>query len=223
MPVLVEDVFKQVTALSRKGSTGYHSSSDFNDQSRLVQSLLYDYYFSMYETNQRIPDSLKPFLKTPVLPVAASVLSYPADYRHRIEVAVGVVSGGNVTYESCPHQHGKEEAYASSSYIRSGNIAKGRFYHCLYGDHIKIIPEAFNGVVRLKYLAIPTNAVRNFTVDTGNDVENYNPTGSVNFEWLSMDETNLVDLFLYLKGIQTRQSELLSWVSQKNQLSAGKN
>lgn len=223
MPVLVEDVFKQVTALSRKGSTGYHSSNDFNDQCRLVQSLLYDYYFSMYENSQRIPDSLRPFLKTPVLNVVNSILSYPADYRHRIEVAIWIVTKGAADYCACPHVHGMEEAYASASFIRSGSIAKKRFYHCLYSTYIKIIPEAFNGVARLKYLSAPIAAFRNFTIDTANDVENYNPIGSVNFQWESMDETNLVDLFLHLKGIQTRQSELLSWVSQKNQLSAGKN
>lgn len=213
----VDQIFRQVVNLSRKGQTGDYTGSDFNLQQSLVQSMLFDWYFDRYEKDQRIPDSLRPFISEPLLPIIDGEVTLPSDYRHRIEVQVGyVISGQSPTYYPCPYAAGNAEIETRISYVRRPSSARRRFYHTIKASTLKILPTDFNGHVRLKYLAHPADAVWGSTLDTDNDVENYSAGASTNFLWEPQDEQNLVDLFLYLKGIQTRQSELLEWVAQKN-------
>jgi hypothetical protein len=215
--ISVESVFQNVLALSRKGSTGYSSSADFNAQQRMVQDTLFAYYFERYEKDQAIPDSLRPFIKQPALNCALGSVTLPSDYRHRLECQFGYTSGGSVTYHPCPYLAANEEVETMDSYIRKPSADKRRFYHTLAAGAINVLP-AINGILKLKYLSSPANAVRGYTVDSTNFVENYSSGTSTNFAWEPQDETNLVDLFLYLKGISARQSELLQWVAQKRQL-----
>lgn len=214
----VNSVYLQVRALSRKDEAGYHSSDDFNAQQRLAQALLYDWYFARYERDQRVPDSLKPFLREVILPISSGEVSLPSDYRHRVEVAAGYNAAGTITYYPCRHLHGNEEVGTERSYVRRPSAEKRRFYHTIKSDALKILPTSFNGVVRLKYLAVPADAVWGSIVDADNNIEDYDAGTSTDFEWEAMDETNLVDIMLYLKGIQARQSELLEWVASKNSI-----
>ena len=215
----VNDVYEQVATLSRKAENGYHSGEDFNAQARLVQAYLFDWYFARSEKNQRIVDSLRPFIKEPVLPINSGEVALPSDYRHRIEVAVGYVQNNTDTeFYPAPYIDGKEEVRSSRSYVRRPSITRKRFYHTIKASTIKILPTDFNGVVRLKYLAYPADVNWASQIDTDNDVENYTSTGSIHFEWEPMDEQNIVSLFLFLKGIQTRQSELIQWVAEQRQI-----
>lgn len=213
----VDQIFRQVVNLSRKGQTGDYTGSDFNLQQSLVQSMLFDWYFARYEKDQKVPDSLRPFISEPLLPIIDGEVTLPSDYRHRVEVQVGyVIAGPTITYYPCPHVAGNAEIETRISYVRRPSSARRRFYHTIKASTLKILPTDFTGHVRLKYLAQPADAVWGSTLDTDNDVENYDSASSTNFLWEPQDEQNLVDLFLYLKGIQTRQSELLEWVAQKN-------
>lgn len=214
----VNSVYEKIQALSLKNSSGYHSNSDFNQQQRLVQDTLFEWYFSVFEATQRIPEALAPFIKEPSIPISDGRIPYPSDYRHRIEVSVAWADGKNITWHRCPYQPAKEVAEYADSFIRRPRKEKRLFYHTFSSLGIDILPKDHIGAARLKYLSTPPDAIRNVTVDTVNIVENYNPTGSVNFAWPSQEESNIVDIFLYFKGIQTRTSELLAWVSQKNQL-----
>lgn len=215
--VSVESVYQNVLALSRKGSTGYSSSADFNAQQRLVQDILFEYYFYRYEQDQMIPDALKPFIKQPVLGCNSGVVLFPADYRHRLECQFGYTSGGGVTYYPCIYLAANEEVATNASFIRRPSAARRQFYHTIAASSIKVLP-AINGVLKLKYLANPADAVRGFTVNSTDYVEDYNAGTSTDFQWEAQEQTNLVDLFLYLKGLSTRQSELLTWVAEKRQL-----
>lgn len=217
--VSVESVYKNVLALSRKGSTGYSSSDDFNEQQRLVQDTLFAWYFDSYERNQVVPDALRPFLKEPTLACSGGNVALPSDYRHRIECQFVFIAASGNTVHPCPYLPGNEEAATLDSYIRKPSADKRRFYHKLLSTGIKVLP-GINGALKLKYLCTPPDANRAFTVDTVNYVENPNPGASIDFQWPSQEEGNLVDIFLYLKGISTRQSELLTWVAQKKQFTS---
>lgn len=213
----VDQIFQQVLILSRKGQTGDYNGVEFNTQQRLVQDLLFEWYFDRWETNQAIPDSLRPFLKEPILLVSNGIFDIPSDYRHRLEVSVGnVVNGQDTVYWPAPYLAANEEIETSVSYVRKPSIALNRYYHTIQTTTFKVLPTTFNGVARLKYLANPADALWNSEVDTDENIEDYSASGSIDFEWEPLDEKNLVDLFLYLKGITTRQSELLEWVAQKD-------
>ena len=215
----VDSIYKQVAAQARKEQSGYNGGADFNRQQRLVQNTLFEWYFQRYERDQRVPDSLRPFIKEPNLAISSGEVTLPSDYRHRIEVQVGyVVSGQTTQYYPCPHLQGNSEVETSISYVRRPSAVRKRFYHTLKTGTLKILPVTFAGIVKLKYLSQPADAVWNSSIDTTNIVENYTSSGSVHFEWEPMDETHLVDLFCYFIGIKTRQSELLEWVGQKNLL-----
>lgn len=220
--ISVDSVYQKVRQISLKESAGYSSPADFNAQQRVVQDMLFEWYFRRYEIDQRIPDSLAPFYKESIATIMVGEVSYPDDYRHRIEVQVGYVSQGTTTYHACPHIAEKEEAESQRTVVRRASATKRRFYHRLLSESIAILPSNFNGRVKLKYFAQPADAIWGATLDAVNNVYNYDAGTSTDFLWRPQDETNLVDLFLYLKGIQTRTSELLEWVGQKNQLSYNK-
>lgn len=211
----VNSVYQQVQTLSRKNQAGYASGNEFNDQVRLVQNILFDYNMDRYEKDLGIADSLHPFLQSVAIPIVAGRVTLPTDYRHRVEVSVGYISGAVTTYYSAPYLQGNEEQETNESYVRRPNIERRRFYHTIDASGIKILPT-MNGKVLLKYLRQPVDAVWAFDDNTTAYTEDYNSATAVHFEWEPKDETNLVDLFLYLKGIQVRQSELLEWVATKN-------
>lgn len=215
--ISVDSLYQKVSQLSRKGSTGYLSNDMFNRALAIAQENLFMYYMERYEQSIVAHDALLPFLKTPVLPINTGVVAYPSDFRYRIAVHVGYVSGGVTSYHNCPYLEEKEEIESVNSTVRRPDAAKRRFYHSVTSSGIKIYPEDHKGVVRLKYLSAPPVASRAVTIDTNNVVENYNPTGTVNLIWGEQDETNFVDVLLALFGIQQKQSELIEWVQQKNQ------
>lgn len=212
----VNQIFQQVATLSRKGQTGDYVGDQFNRQQSLVQSMLFDWYFARYEQNQKVPDSLRPFIKEVNAFASSGVIGLPYDYRHRLEVTVSVTSGSTTTQYECPHLAANEEIATRKSWVRRPSVANGRFYHTLQSSSIKVLPETGNFSVKLKYLANPANAAWGSVINVESDVEDYSAADSTNFEWLPQDEQNLVDLFLYLNGITHRQTELLDWVAKKN-------
>lgn len=214
----VNSVYEQVSALSRKGQAGYHNGAEFNEQQRLVQNMLFDYNMMLYEKDQAATDSLIPFLEEVEIPIVGGFAAYPADYRHRIRVSVGYISGTTTTYYTSRYLNVNGDQETLESYVRRPSAARKRFYHTLTADGIKIYPDTFVGKIKLRYFRQPANAVWGYTDDTTNIVETYNSSTSTDFEWGPEDESKLVDLFLYLKGIQTRHSELIQWVAMKNNI-----
>ena len=49
-----------------------------------------------------------------------------------------------------------------------------------------------------------------------NEEENYDAGATVDLEWDAHELPNFVDLMLWHKGLQTRETALMQWVGQKS-------
>ena len=64
--------------------------------------------------------------------------------------------------------------------------------------------------VKVKYLKVPTNVVWNYTLD-GQGRPVYNPTGSVNPEWMDNDIDELIGRACKILGISIKENALVSY------------
>lgn len=222
--VSVERVFQQVEELSRKERSAFAGSESFNRQQSLVQSTLFDYYTARYGLNRSVPEALLPFLKVEVIPAVAQYVAFPADFRSTLDIGARVVTsvpGGEPNVQVFPAMPllANEENATVMSAVRKPGVKCKKFYWAPRQGGFKIYPKEITSV-EVKYLAVPADAFRNYTTNPVTDVEDPNPTGTIDFLWQPDEEANLVDLFLIYRGIQTRNTDLLQWVAAKKQIVA---
>jgi len=227
--ISVQTVFERVKDLSRKDKAGYTSAAEFNRNLAEAQTLLMDWYYKMFEANEKTLDSLAPFIKETSLLITNQFCAFPTDYRHKLE------GGYNFTYNNCDGvnpttntvgmQHLKtgEVMKTLSSAIRKPKIdvekQTGKFAYTFVNNMIKVYPKELTGSIYFKYITDPPVSLYNVTIDLVNQEEDYDPATSIDLQWGEQDQSNLVDLMLFFKGIQVREGDLLQWVVQKHQYS----
>jgi len=226
IPVL--DIFKRVQDLSRKDKSGYMSSEEFTRDLNETQQILMDYRWDRFAKKQITIDSLNPFVKEVELRIDKGFVDFPEDYRHRIEM--GNVFVENVYNEDCTVSNPSveetelrylapnEERLTMSSFIRRPNIAKKRIYHTFVNNRIKILPKETIGYVVLKYLSQPPDAIYATVVNPTSDKEDYDAGTSVDLIWNRQDLHDIVDIMLLFKGIEVRESALISWVMNRKRI-----
>jgi len=247
--ISVQKVFNRVRDLSRKDKAGYMSSEEFNRDLSEAQTLLMDYYYKMFEQHQRALDSLEPFIKVTNLPILNQFCEFPTDYRHKLEAGycftknstkkaadcdianIGnncIVGNPTVDVRGMQHLNSNEVLKTLSSSIRKPKInlekGTGKFAYELVNNKIKVYPKELNGFVQWKYIADPTEALYNTTLDIANQEEDFNPTDalinpSVDLAWNEQEQPQLVSLMLMFKGIEVRETALIQWVMQQHQYS----
>lgn len=220
----VDQIYQSLRALSTKGKGGYTETNEFNQDSKRAELLLWQFYSEQYERSREIPEAMYPFLaKQNIALTVDGLVSLPADYGHFVLVnyaRITSVPGGEplVNEYNTNYLAKEEEGNTLESAVRSPSFEKRRFYYGFYpGNKIKIFPTGITGQARVQYLRFPIYAVRGYTVDSTNDEQNYNPSTSTQYEWPAQEENNLIDLLLMAKGLQTRDSELIQWASQRQQ------
>jgi hypothetical protein len=222
--ISVQLVFERVQDLSRKDKAGYMSSEEFNRDLGQAQNILFRYFYQQFEDRQQIVDSLNPFHKTVNLPIANGFCEFPADYRHRTEVGYLFVENPLCGLEQptvepipMPYLNANEVMETLVSAIRKPSKEKKRVYHTFINNKIEVHPYSLTGYIKFKYLAVPPTAIYATTLDLANDQENYDPLNSIDLIWNQQDTDNLVDLLLFFKGLEVRESALLEWVGMKKQ------
>ena len=226
MAIPIQLIFERLQDLSRKDKAGYMSSEEFNRDFAQAQTDLFEFYFQQYERTQSIVDSQLPFLKEVNLPITAGYCDFPADYRHRVEVAyfylknADTCKAGEPASDEIPmyYLNANEERETQASAIRRPSLADKNLYHLFINGKIKVLPTTLIGLIKFKYFIAPPAAFYAVTLDVTNDQENFDPALSINPIWNMQDEQNLVDLLLFYKGIETRESALIQWVAQRKQL-----
>lgn len=211
----VNIVKKTADELARGQAGAYASGDEFNRLQRQAQSWLFDYYIQTWESTGY--ESLLPFLRTKSIGVSAGEFSMPSDVRKIARVEVEEISGGAVAKtHPCIFIPTISKGSASASALRSANVAKTRYYYSPSGQNKFWVGKEVSQVKVTYFVNIP-DAVWGFTLDATNVVENYNAATSVHFEWPVKDQDNLVDIFLFLRGLQTKQSDIINWLMAKKQ------
>ena len=218
----VNDVKVEAESLSRAAAEFYSSSDDFNSDSRRAESLLMDYYIQ--RSDGFLHPALSPFRLQFDATINANLFTLPSDCRF-----LETVSAVKLTQNPSTGAYSSDEtaavflprpAVAASlgSSIRGGSARKNRYsYYLQGGNQYGFIPRGSVPLARLRYVRYPVFAVWGATDDPTNQVQNYDPDISTNYEWNESDRRNLVDILLYLRGLRCEQPELWAWLANQSQ------
>lgn len=225
----VDEVFQSVRALIRKDKGGYITNAEFNRISVLAETMLWNFWAQQFDKTQSVPTALRPFITKPEDDLYVGDegnVELPDNFGRLLGIQYGVVTNSaantSVTayYPSQPC-HESEISNLKYSAVRGPSLARKRFYHVLTGDYLTTYPAHAGNVVSIRYLAIPTFAVRGVTTDSTNDQENYSSGTSTNYMWPDSELNNLIDVILLHYGMSIRESELVSWVQTQRGIAAG--
>jgi hypothetical protein len=219
----INTVFVDVNILAAKDQAGgYTSGDEFNKAVELAQIQLLEFH-AQSVPEQRSIDALLPFIVSSALPITIATPSHvvPSDYYRTLEVTVDYVTNAvncgdsNVRTVKAPQFVAPSVwQYTNESPIRKPSK---RWPQYTYRDMMVEVRPGYNGTIGLRYIRYPLAAVWGYTTGPGGQV--YNPATSTNFEWPEEQITNLVDILLYLKGIQIRDSTVINWLRVKGDIS----
>jgi hypothetical protein len=205
-----------------KGKGGYGTNAQFNDDVRRMQTMLQNYFINRYAESNVIEESLSPFITQQTITLTDYTAPKPTSFRHKIsakyQYSINNDDFSNSSLQEFPliELRANEWDATHDSVIRGANKEKERGYYGIMSDTMRF---SFNkGDVIVTYIKTPPTAVRQVTLDVATDNENYNPTGTVDLIWNESDENNLIDIMLWFKGIQIRESEIMNWVISSKQL-----
>lgn len=223
--ISIEWLYKRLEDLSRKDKAGYMSDTEFTRDVNQASNILLEYYHLQYEKGQNTLDALQPFITEKRLPIVNGYVDFPSDYRHRLELGYIYVTNTNKCEDNPPTQdpypmdylNSNEEMHNERSPIRKSSIEKKRFYHLFVNNKIKVLPSSLTGFVNLKYIRRPIDALYSVKFDTINRQQNFDAATSVDLEWSEQESHNIVDLLLFFKGLEVRETALINWVMQHKQ------
>jgi len=219
--ISIYSLWESVRDLTRKDNAGWTDMDEFSRLVNNAQQDLFDYYIA--EEFSRAKSALQIFIKEATL--SQSLPSYynlPSDYRYPLVSGAVVIQSADCTpsIDNYPADHldSDEALLVLRSPIRKPDLAKRRFAFEILTDKIKAYPKEFKGRWYLKYYRNPTAAVLNYTLDTVNQLQTYNPVGTVNLEWPENERQNFIDLILVYKGALLDKPGLVNWAMAKKSL-----
>lgn len=209
-----DDIYIIVQNITGKDNSGYMDNDEFNNYLRLSSNALFEYYYKMFEKTRSIHNALRPFIVNKNISVSNGVAPLPSDYRNVIS-ARGILNVGGVkTYHEAHDLKHHEDIYIVTSPIRKPK--RGLYAYRIAGEQIQWRPEDYTGKIRFEYFKNPQYGERVTTINIDTDQEEYDDTNSIDSEWPETELNNLVDIIIGFKGIQIRESELLTWLKEKN-------
>lgn len=214
----VDTLFNRLNDLILKQKSGYLTNDEFNRLLASAQDLVYGYEYAQYEKRQSVSDALAGFVKTAQSAITAgNAGARPDDYRHdlrnsTVRIPTTVDGVATLLNKTCTYLHQDEINLTIDSSLRGPSM--DRFYYHFENEEIQVLP-AITGYFLLRYLRQPTTPLRAVTVDVSNDQENYDSAGSTQLEWPSRMITTFEDIMCWYLGLQTRDSEVVQWATQK--------
>lgn len=215
----VNYIYQRVSDLSAKHKSGYITNDQFNRDLAHMQDLLWRFYIDMYASTKRIIDVMSTFIELTSVKVVDGMVTPPSGFEHIIEGSSLLLERdleGNIVVDEYPIYRLINDAnMTKSSPIRRPSVEKNLFYYDTIGSNLHIYPTDISGKMRIKYFRKPNEAIRAVEINTTTDEEDYDAANSTALEWKSIETDNIIDIMLFFKGIQIRESNLLSWVGAK--------
>lgn len=217
--ISVERLFQYVNeTLASKGQGGYSSNDEFNQHLYQSQVLIFNYYIDRLD-NANVSHALSPFIRETTLDLnGAKVGALPVGTVRVIEGGFSVIKNGSQTvYPAHPiKQYEERETLVNS--IRKPSLATRTFYYRLTSEtDVKFFSDV-SGRGYVKYLVAPSVPLRAVTIDTDNQVENYNAGGTTNLQWREAEFDIFVEVLLFLKGVQIKDEGLQAFIQQSRQI-----
>lgn len=219
--------YERIRDLSRKDKSGYTDPDEYNRNLRDAQQILMSYYLSLLGKTQHVPESLQPFITRSFEPEDVLEGQYffrPYDLRYTLEVYVQMTQAlgcdTDLSWLVCEPIGADKVGSSELSPIRRATNAAPRYYY--EGDSIYLLPENTWSKARIRYVRNPQDAVYAWTEDEANDELVFDPSQSVDLEWLDQDETNLIDILMWMKGLETRDTAIIQWLNAKDNAGYGR-
>ena len=88
----------------------------------------------------------------------------------------------------------------------------------LFEDHkLYLYPQTITTDISVSYLRKPVDVIWNFTIPTGQNYYQYNPTNSVNFELAKTEQANIILKILLYSGVVIRDPSIVQIAAQQVQ------
>jgi len=218
----VNSVKLQIDNLSKKDQAGYSTKDEFNLDLNAAQTFLFQYFYKQYQDSQNVVDALEPFLLDVQLPVAIDGrVDYPVDYAHWAGMYFRMVKNNpckdpTVSWLPIDLMMANEFAYTMSNSIRKPSIENEILRYRAVNNAMFVYPNNLKNI-KLVYFRKPIDALWNtITVVTPTeDIEEYDPATSIQLEWNKEQEQDFVDIMLFLRGIEIRETALIQFVKLK--------
>ena len=220
--ISVEEIYQIIRDFARKSHTSWTGNDEFNRKLVLAQDMLFDYYRQMKDEKQRQRGLIAFRKEKRLVRDTGSVYTIPSDFEDDIEI--WAAPNGNteckeedMIYQPVDVLRDGEIGHTVTSPIRkpSADLIKA---HYASATDLRIYPLTFTGWIKMLYYATPTTPSRAVTLDTGNQQEIYDPGNTIDLEWDTSVKQDFIDLLLLFYGIEQRDSALVSWVAQKQQI-----
>ena len=225
--ISVETIFLRVNNdLARKDKAGYSSDAEFNRNLEEAKSLLLAYYHNKFEEEQGTLDAAAPFIKEILIPINNQFCEFPPDYRYKLEAGYVFSTNqkdldcevGNPDYDIMDgnHLNANEVKKTLNSAIRNPTMDNGLFAYTFVNNKIKVFPRQLQGYISFKYLIDPPLAKYAVTINTTEDTQDFDALNSIDLIWNPQQQPDLVNLLLFFKGLEIRESLLINWVKLQN-------
>lgn len=216
--ISVDALYQKVSDTLAKDQAGNFSNDEFNRILSLVQVDSMNFFLEQDGTKQSVYDALVPFLVRYEVSLA-SIVPYPENYRSKRNARVGIFvsSGDTSSMKFFPANCLETDEDFDSLYspIRKPSVATEVYSYSLDSAGIRIYPENISGIFQMSYIRQPNGAIRAVTNDVANEIEVYNPIGTIDLEWQPQQLNMFHDLVCFYMGIDIRESEVIAWLSQR--------
>jgi len=203
----IKEIHDQINLLTTKGRTGYHTAVEIDIAVYMASKWLFDFYYKMFEENNAIYDSLRPFATDPTVITLNGSGQYilPADFIHEI----GQITSGttNIMVDTI-------DRAALSRRINNNLVPPTVDYPmcAFYATYVQFYPITITNV-KFAYLKKPVQPVYATTISNGREV--YDDAASVDVEWNEVDLAKVTTRAMSVLGINLEDLKLVQWSENK--------
>lgn len=202
----IKEIHDQINFLTTKGRTGYHTALEIDQAVYMASKWLYDFYYKMFDENNSLHDSLRPFTSDPTI-IALTNGQYvlPLDFIHEI---------GQITSGSTDGMIDTVDRAALAKRLSNNLVPPTVNYPiCVfYQTYIQFYPINITNV-KFSYLKKPIQPVYATTILNGREV--YDDINSVDVEWNEVDIVKVTTRAMSVLGINLEDMKLVEWSEMK--------
>ena len=183
-----------------------------------------------------------PFTSITSSQLASSVIAVTID---GVSTTAFTISGANIIFNSIPansaaivvtatpedfyrlgtviYQNEKEVQLSQRNdllYLNSTPLIAPTTTYPIYlyeNSKLYLYPQSITSDIQVSYLRKPVDVIWNFTIPSGQNYYQYNPTNSVNFELSKTEQSNIILKVLLYSGVVIRDPSIIQVASQQVQ------
>jgi hypothetical protein len=217
----VDQLYQKVEDTLVKNQCGNFNNGEFNLNLVTGQNDVFNFFMQKDGESSYVHDALQPFINRYSIAISQPI-ALPADYRSKrsAKVKYWQMNGDapELKTRSLDFLKTDEKDITLESPLRGPSLEKEVLVYTIEGNGINVFPETLAGTFEMLYLRKPVTAVRQVTVDLVNEIEVYNPVGTVDLEWPEQYFNMFHDVICFYQGFQVRESEVIQWLAAKKNM-----